>query len=81
MTVAPCIPKCHKRMATWLKKLFQKVKPTITHKISESNSNFNLKIAHSGESLISIFKELSSSINKTFVLARRLDIRLSFYVV
>ena len=33
------------------------------------------------KSLISIFQEFSSSINKTFILAGRLGTRLSFYEV
>ena len=33
------------------------------------------------ENLISIFHKFSSSINKTFILARRPDARLSFYEV
>ena len=37
------------------------------------------EIAHNGKSLISIFQEFSSSINKTFILAGRLGTRLSFY--
>ena len=51
---------------------------TITRKISDTNSS---EIAHNGKSLISIFQEFSSSINKIFILARRLDTRLSFYEV
>ena len=52
---------------------------TITHKISETNSSFHMKQRTKGKSLISVFQDFSSSINKTFILARRLGTRLSFY--
>ena len=48
---------------------------TIAHRISETNSSCH------GKSLISIFQEFSSSIKKTFILARGLGTRLSFYAV
>ena len=51
---------------------------TIIHKISEINS---CQIAHNGKGLFFIFQEFSSSINKTFILARRLGTGLSFYKV
>ena len=43
--------------------------------------SFLCEIAHNGKSLISIFQEFSSSINKTFILAVGLGTRLSFYGV
>ena len=46
-------------------------------KIPETNSSFQPK----GKSLISIFQDFSSSINKTVILARRLGTKLSFYEV
>ena len=60
-----------------IKKMFPE---KITHKISETNSRFQVK-AHSLKILISISQEFSSSINKTFILARGLGTRLSFYEV
>ena len=40
-----------------------------------------MRIAHYGRSLISAFQEFFASVNKTFILAGRLDTRLSFYEV
>ena len=39
---------------------------------------FSCEIPHSRKSLIPIFQEFSSSINKTFILSGRLGTRLSF---
>ena len=36
---------------------------------------------HNEKTLISIFQEFSSSINKNFILAGKLGTRLSFYVI
>ena len=42
---------------------------------------FLSEIAHNGQSLVSIFQEFSSSINKTVILERTLGTKLSFYGV
>ena len=42
---------------------------------------FSCQIVHNVKSLISVFQEFSTSINKTFILAGRLGTRLSFYEV
>ena len=60
-----------------IKKMFPE---KITHKISETNSRFQVK-AHSLKILISISQEFSSSINKTFIFAGRLGTGPSFYVI
>ena len=52
--------------------------PTITHKIFETNCCFHVKWRASGKSLISVFQEFSTSINKTFILAGSPGTRLSF---
>ena len=54
--------------------------PAVTGKIYGTDSSFH-GIAHNTKSLISIFQEFSSSINKAFILAGGLDTRLSFYEV
>ena len=53
----------------------KKFPETITPKISETNSSFDVK------SLIFTFQDFPSSFGKTFILARRLGTRLSFYEV
>ena len=58
----------------------KKFPETITHKILRLTLVFMWNSAQR-KSLISIFQEFSSSINKTFILAWRLGTRLSFYVV
>ena len=55
-----------------------KINTGITQKISETNSSFHVKV-HNWKSLISIFQEFSSSINETFILARRLGTGLCIY--
>ena len=42
---------------------------------------FSCEVAHSGETLISVFQEFSSSIGKAFILAGGLGTGLSFYGV
>ena len=42
---------------------------------------FWCEIAHYGQSLTSVFQGFFASINKTFILAGRMDTRLSFYEV
>ena len=42
---------------------------------------FSCQIVHNVKSLISVFQEFSTSINKTFILAGRVGTRLSFYEV
>ena len=54
---------------------------TITHKIFETNSIFPVKERTVGKILVSVFEEISASINKTVILAGRLHTRLSFYDV
>ena len=39
------------------------------------------EIAHNGKSLVSVFQEISASINKTFSLAGGMSTRLSFYEI
>ena len=56
-----------------IKKMFPE---KITHKISETNSRFQVK-AHSLKILISISQEFSS----TFIFTGRLGTRPSFYVI
>ena len=41
-------------------------------------AQFSRKIAHQGKSLISVFQEYFGSIDKIFLLAGRLDTRVSF---
>ena len=53
---------------------------TITHKISETDSGFHVKI-HYRKSLITVFLEIFASINKMLILAGRLGTKLSFYGV
>ena len=62
--------------------LSKKLKPltTITLKVFETNSSFHVK-AHNGKKLTSVFKKLSGIINKTYVLAKGLSTRISFYEV
>ena len=58
-------------------------------KVSRDNQSQNIwdelqlscEITHNGKSLTSVFQEFSASINKTFILGRRLDASLSFYGV
>ena len=50
--------------------------PTITDKISETKSSLHVKWRTTGK-----VQEFSSSINKTFTLARELGTRLSFFEV
>ena len=52
----------------------------MTQGVSKTNSSFHVT-AYNRKSLISIFQEFSSSINKTFILAGRLGTGLSFYGV
>ena len=59
-------------------KYINKEQSTITHKISETKPKFISQIAHDRKSLISVFQEIFASIVQTFILASRLDIRLSF---
>ena len=54
---------------------------TTTHKILATNSSFNMKERTTGKKIISVFEEVSASINKTFILAGRLNTRLLFYEV
>ena len=58
----------------WGKLKEKKFPETINHKIS-------CKIAHNGQILIFAFQELSSSINKDFILAGGVDTRISFHEV
>ena len=53
---------------------------TINHKIFDTNSCFHVK-AHKRKSLISVFQELSASVNKTLKLAGSLGTRISFHGV
>ena len=62
--------KCYNK---WLQ-----LKPTIIHKIFETNS---CEIAHYEKILISVFQEFVANINKIFILAGRLGTRLTFYEV
>ena len=48
--------------------------------ISETNSSLNVKW-YTGKVLISVLQEFFASINKIFILAERLDTRLSFYEI
>ena len=52
----------------------------MSHKIFETNSSFHVKKRTTGKASF-FFQEFSASINKNFILAGRLDTRLSFYEV
>ena len=72
---------CKKRCSSKYRKNSQETfAPAITHKMSETKSSFNVKSAQR-EQFNFYFSRFSCSINKSFILARRLSTRLSFYVV
>ena len=58
------LPACNFVKKWTLSQDYFKVWPTITHKIPETNSRFNVK--YSGKGLISVFQEFSATIDKAF---------------
>ena len=64
--------------AVWGQNKIKKIFPeAITHKISETT--VSCEIVDDGKRLISIIQKFSPTINKTFILARKLGAKLSVY--